>query len=88
VQLYLTFEGRSGIMLRRPGALYGDDQLSPQSIQFHTTKQVTLNWLSYLAKTFTKGNVPPHIKESWFQTASLTAGKTCSSKEEGSTLYY
>jgi hypothetical protein len=63
VQLCLTFEGLSGIMLRRPSTLYGDDLSNPQSIQFHTTKQVILDWLSYLAKTFTKGDVPPHTKE-------------------------
>jgi len=63
VHLCETFEGRSGIMLRRPAQQYASDPLSEQSIQFDATKQVILNWLAYLAKTYTKGNSPPNAKE-------------------------
>jgi len=63
VHLCERYDKSHGIMIRRPSPLsLGQTQIDEQSA-FEASRQATLEWARYLAKTDTKGNAPKAVNE-------------------------
>ncbi|MDR3400963.1 MAG: inovirus-type Gp2 protein [Chthoniobacter sp.] len=62
VQLCQTFKGANGIKIVRPKAKSIGLDLNNNFTEFNSARREAMPWLSYLAKTATKGLAPPKTK--------------------------
>ena len=55
--------GIGGIMIRRPSSKATGQPLILQQQEFNTAWAEAVEWVSYLAKTYSKGNAPHRVRE-------------------------
>jgi Inovirus Gp2 len=63
VHLCRTFDGANGIKIERPRTKSVGLDLQNELAAFHASVHAAMTWLSYLAKSATKGSAPPKTKE-------------------------
>jgi hypothetical protein len=63
IELCNGYNGLNGIMIRRPAIQATAEKAQKDYDKYVTAYRAALNWGAYLAKTHTKGSVPPGVRE-------------------------